>query len=97
MTLDIYHIIRRPIVTEKSTKLEEGLNQVVFEVDGRANKNQIKQAVEQIFKVKVEGVNTMRMRGKPVRRGLQFSRRANWKKAVVTLKQGERIEFYEGA
>lgn len=97
MTLDAYHIIKRPIVTEKSTIQDEVMNQVVFEVDPRANKHQIKSAVETIFKVKVLGVNTMRMRGKPVRRrGFDFGNRKSWKKAIVTLKEGDRIDFYEG-
>lgn len=96
MSLDVYHVIKRPIVTEKSTKLDEGMNQVVFEVDLRSTKHQIREAVETIFKVKVTDVNTLRMRGKPVRRGMVKSRRPHWKKAVVTLRQGERIDFYEG-
>jgi len=95
MTLDLYHIIRRPIVTEKSTILDEALNQVAFEVDSRANKHQIKEAVEKIFKVKVIKINTLRIRGKPVRRGWIFSNRQNWKKAIVTLREGDRIDFYE--
>lgn len=96
MTMDLYHIIRKPIVTEKSTIMDETLNQVVFEVDTRANKHQIKDAVEKIFKVKVIKVNTMRMRGKPVRRGMIFSNLSNWKKAIVTLREGEQIDFYGG-
>lgn len=96
MTMDLYHIIRKPIVTEKSTIMDETLNQVVFEVDTRANKHQIKDAVEKIFKVKVIKVNTMRMRGKPVRRGMIFSNLGNWKKAIVTLREGEQIDFYGG-
>jgi large subunit ribosomal protein L23 len=96
MSLDVYHVIKRPIVTEKSAKLDESLNQVVFEVDLRSTKHQIREAVETIFKVKVTDVNTLRMRGKPVRRGMVKSRRSHWKKAVVTLRKGERIDFYEG-
>ncbi len=97
MKVSEYQIIRRPIVTEKSTILDETLNQVVFEVDMRANKHQIRLAVEKVFKVKVINVNTMRVRGKPVRRrGMMFSNRQNWKKAIVTLREGDRIDFYEG-
>ncbi len=95
MTLQDYHIIKRPIVTEKSTIQEEGHNQVAFEVDPRAGKHQIKRAVESIFKVQVVRVNTMRMRGKPVRRGMTFGHKKSWKKAIVTLKEGDRIDFYE--
>ena len=97
MTMDAYHIIKRPVVTEKSSTMEETLNKAVFEVDKRATKHQIKQAVESIFKVKVTKVNTMRVRGKPVRRGMIFTRKGNWKKVVVTLQEGDRIDFYEGA
>lgn len=97
MTLDPYHVIKRPIITEKSALQDEVFNQVVFEVDPRANKNQIKNAIETIFKVKVVKVSTMRFRGKPVRRrGWFFSRRRHWKKAIVTLREGDRIDFYEG-
>ena len=94
--MDPHKVIIRPVISEKSYNLIETEGQYTFHVDRRANKNQIKEAVEKIFKVKVEGVNTMRMRGKPLRRGLHFARKANWKKAVVTLKPGERIDFYEG-
>jgi large subunit ribosomal protein L23 len=96
MTLDIYHIIRRPVITEKSSGLDERLNQVVFEIDPRATKTQVKEAVEKIFKVKVLKINTLRLRGKPLRRGNVFTQRRNWKKAVVTLRAGDRIDFYEG-
>jgi len=96
MSRDIFHIIRRPVVTEKSSKLDETLNQVVFEVDPRATKDQIRDAVEKIFKVKVLKINTLRFRGKPVRRGAVITRRSNWKKAVVTLREGDKIDFYEG-
>jgi len=96
MSRDIFHIIRRPVVTEKSSKLDESLNQVVFEVDPRATKDQIRDAVEKIFKVKVLKINTLRFRGKPVRRGAVFTQRSNWKKAVVTLREGDKIDFYEG-
>jgi large subunit ribosomal protein L23 len=97
MSLDPYHIIKRPVVTEKTTILEEKENQVVFHVDPRASKHQIKDAIESIFKVKVKKINTMRLRGKPVRRGLVVGRRSHWKKAVVTLAEGQTIDFYQGA
>ena len=96
MTLDPYTIIRRPIITEKSTTMDETLNKVVFEVDRKATKHQVKTAVEQLFKVKVVKINSMRMRGKPLRRGLIFSQRGNWKKVILTLREGDRIDFYEG-
>lgn len=87
-------IIRRPIfLTEKSNTLRQG-NQVVFEVLRGANKVQIKNAVQQLFNVKVESVNTMLYRGKDRRMGRGYAKMQNWKKAVVTLKEGENIDFF---
>ncbi len=73
------------------------LNQLAFEVDRRANKIEIKKAVERIFKVQVEDVRTMNYQGKRKRLGRNEGRRRHWKKAVVTLKPGQKIEFFEGA
>lgn len=89
-------IIKRPIVTEKGTMLRQGANQVLFAVDTAANKIEIKQAVEALFNVHVEDVRTMNMKGKKKRYGMHAYTRSAWKKAVVTLKDGESIEFYEG-
>lgn len=89
-------IIKRPIVTEKGTMLRQDANQVMFAVDKGANKIEIKQAVEALFNVHVEDVRTMNMKGKKKRFGMHGYTRAAWKKAVVTLKDGESIEFYEG-
>ena len=87
-------IIRRPIfLTEKSNTLR-GQNQVVFEVLRGANKIQIKTAVQNLFKVKVESVNTMIYRGKDRRMGRGYAKMQNWKKAVVTLADGENIDFF---
>jgi large subunit ribosomal protein L23 len=87
-------IIRRPIVlTEKSNRLREQ-NQVVFEVARTANKIQIKDAVEKLFKVKVTDVNTLVMRGKERRMGRGYAKMQNWKKAMVTLKAGDSIDFF---
>lgn len=96
MTMDHFSVIRRPIVTEKSTDKKEEFNQVVFEVDTRANKFQIKEAVERIFKVKVMKVRTQQMRGKVRRVGRNFGKKSDWKKAVITLRAGDRIDFFEG-
>lgn len=93
----MYNVIRRPIVTEKSTALKEFENQVVFEVDRRANKHEIRDAVERLFEVKVDGVRTANMPGKPKRFGRTIGRRASWKKAIVTLAEGEELDFFEGA
>jgi len=90
-------IIRRPIfLTEKSNTLR-GKNQVVFEVARDANKVQIKDAVQKLFSVKVESVNTMVYRGKDRRMGRGYAKMQNWKKAVVTLKDGENIDFFAEA
>ena len=88
-------ILIRPIVTEKSTALMEQ-GKYTVRVPLAATKIQIRQAVEQIFKVKVQAVNTMRYEGKLKRMGRTQGRRSDWKKAVVTLKPGEAIELFEG-
>ena len=91
-------IIRRPIfLTEKATLLREKHNQVVFEVARDANKVQIRDAVQRLFKVRVSGVNTMIMRGKDRRMGRGYSRTQNWKKAIVTLHEGEPLDFFADA
>ena len=88
-------IIKRPIaLTEKAARLKEQ-NQVVFEVALGANKIQIKHAVEELFNVKVTDVNTLVQRGKPKRLGRQELKRPNWKKAIVTLQEGDDIQFFD--
>lgn len=94
--LEEYRIIRRPIITEKGTTLKDANNQVVFEVELGANKPQIRKAVEKIFKVTVLSVQTQNRSGKRKRLGRTMGRRKNWKKAIVTLKEGDRVEFFEG-
>jgi len=93
---DPYSIILRPIVTEKSMQLKETQNKVTFEVHPKANKQEIKAAVEKLFNVKVLSVNTLNVRGKKKRLGRVVGRTKNWKKAVVTLAPGHHIEFFEG-
>jgi large subunit ribosomal protein L23 len=91
-------IIRRPIIlTEKVNTLRENENQVVFEVARAANKVQIKDAVQKLFKVQVIGVNTMVVRGKERRMGRGHARTQNWKKAIVKLKEGDSIDFFAEA
>lgn len=88
-------IIRRPIIlTEKSNQLRE-LNQVIFEVAPSANKIEIKDAIQKLFKVTVVDVNTMRYRGKERRMGRGYARLQNWKKAIITLKEGDQIQFFD--
>jgi len=94
---DPRQILRRPLITEKSTLAKEEANQLVFEVDPRANKVEIRQAVEQIFKVKVLKVRTINYQGKRKRLGRSLGRRRHWKKAYVTLAPGHSVEFFEGA
>jgi large subunit ribosomal protein L23 len=91
-------VIRRPIIlTEKATLLREKGNQVVFEVARDANKVQIRDAVQRLFKVSVTGVNTMVLRGKDRRMGKGRGKMQNWKKAIVTLKEGDAIDFFSDA
>jgi len=91
-----YSILRRPVVTEKTTLQKELTNMVTFEVDRGANRVDIKRAVEKAFGVKVMSVQTMQVTGKMKRRGKILGKRRNWKKAMVRLMPGERIEFFEG-
>ena len=89
-------IIRRPINSEKGSALNEKFNVYLFEVSPKANKVEIKQAVEKLFGVKVATVRTVIGHGKLVRRGLSMGRKRNQKKAYVTLKEGEKIALFEG-
>lgn len=93
---NMYEVIKRPILTEKTTLQKEESNKITFEVDQRANKIEIKQTVEKIFKVKVVDVHTMTVRGKVKRLGRFSGKRSDWKKALVTLKPGEQVPFLEG-
>jgi large subunit ribosomal protein L23 len=90
-----YSVLLRPLVTEKTTVLT-GQDKYVFEVDLRANKNQIREAVQIAFNVRVTDVNTMVMKGKPKRFGRKVTVRPDWKKAIVTLVPGDKIELFEG-
>ncbi len=92
-----YEIIKRPLITEKTSIQKEIANQLTFEVDRRANRIEIKRAIETAFSVKVASVQTMQVKGKVKRRGRNIGKRRNWKKAIVTLMPGERIDFFEGA
>lgn len=96
MKKDIHSILRRPLITEKTTAQKEDTNQVAFVVRKDANKIEIRQAVEQLLDVKVESVNTMIYRGKPKRVGRSMGYRTGWKKAIVTLAEGSEVEFFEG-
>ncbi|MGD0266215.1 MAG: 50S ribosomal protein L23 [Candidatus Methylomirabilota bacterium] len=92
-----HQTVLKPLLTEKGTRLKEEGNQYLFQVAKTANKVEIKQAIEQLFKVTVLDVRTARVRGKVKRLGRFQGRRPDWKKAIATLKEGDSIELYEGA
>ncbi len=94
--MNVHDIIYRPVVTEKSTIAREIGNVVTLAVDPRANKHQIKNAVESLFSVSVTNVRTSRMPRKSRRVGKYLGHKAEWKKAIVTLADGQSIEFFEG-
>ena len=96
--MQLEDIIKRPLMlTEKGNVLRETQNQFLFEVDRRANKIQIRQAVEKLFNVKVTDVRTLIVRGHMRRMGRGYEKTRNWKKAIVSVKDGDTIEFFEGA
>lgn len=94
--MDPHQVIIRPVISEKSYTLIETEGQYTFQVDKRANKNQIKAAIESAFDVSVYKVNTSNVKSKPKRQGLTRGRTATWKKAVVRLAEGDSIELFEG-
>jgi large subunit ribosomal protein L23 len=93
--MNAYQIIIRPLITEKNTNLMT-LNKYCFQVAQTANKQEIKQAIEEVFSVSVVNVHTMNVRGKLRRRGQKLGYTSDWKKAIVTLAEGNRIELFEG-
>jgi large subunit ribosomal protein L23 len=94
--MNVREILIAPVVSEKSYSLIED-NKYSFRVHDRAHKTQIRQAVEELFDVKVEGVNIVHVRPKPKRRGVSKGIKPGWKKAIVQLRAGDRIEIFEGA
>jgi large subunit ribosomal protein L23 len=92
----LYNTIVRPIVTEQSSAAYQEKGEYTFEVAPDANKQSIKQAIEKLFGVKVTGVWTLNVRGKTRRVGTSTGRRPHWKKAIVTLRQGDTISIFEG-
>ena len=92
---DVYHVISSPLITEKGTLVNEQGNQFLFRVRPEANKVEIRRAVETLFKVRVEKVHTLNYLGKKRRVGKSLGQRPGWKKAYVTLAQGQRIDFFE--
>ncbi len=91
---DVYSVLKRPLFTEQNDRLKEKFNKYVFEVELHANKIEVRQAVEKIFGVTVVKVNTMQVLGKVKRRGRTEGKRPDWKKAIVTLKEGDTIPIW---
>jgi large subunit ribosomal protein L23 len=92
----IYDVIKKPLFTEKGMEIKERENKILIQVASEANKHEIRQAMEEIFKVKVEKVATVNIKGKLKRHGKSIGRRSDKKKAIVTLKKGEKLDFVEG-
>ncbi|RJQ39877.1 MAG: 50S ribosomal protein L23 [Nitrospiraceae bacterium] len=95
--MSLYSVIKKPLFTEKGSNLKESQNKILVEVAKDANKLEVRKAVEEIFKVKVEKVATINTAGKIKRHGKSIGRRSDRKKAVVTLKKGEKLDFIEGS
>ncbi len=93
--VELRKLLKRPLMTEKSVRLQETENSYAFEVPRSTNKIEIKRAVEEIFDVEVQSVRTITVHGKLKRMGRYEGRRRSWKKAVVTLKEGHKLELYE--
>lgn len=96
MKKDPGSIIRRPVITERASRIQETSNKYLFEVRKDANKIEIRKAVEEMFAVKVTGVNTVTVHGKMKQMGRFRGQGASWKKAIVTVVEGQSIEFFEG-
>jgi large subunit ribosomal protein L23 len=94
---DIRRVVVRPVISEKSFQLVQAHNQYTFRVLGGAHKTEIRQAVEEMFDVTVTDVRTVTVKSKPKRRGYTRGRRPGWKKAIVELQPGDKIEIFEGA
>lgn len=93
--MNLYHVIKRPLVTEKAAEAKE-IGKYIFEVDCRATKPDVRRAIEKLFRVKVTGVKTVSIRGRMKRFGKTVGRVSDQKKAIVTLKAGDKIELFEG-
>jgi len=95
--VNIFDVIKKPLVTEKSSLVQQEYNQYCFKVDRHATKYDVREAVQTVFKVKVTDVRTSKVPGKYKRVGKSTGKTSAWKKAIVTLKEGDRIDFLEGA
>lgn len=92
----VFDVIKKPLFTEKGMDMKESENKILIQVNTDANKHEIKQAMEEIFKVKVDKVNVVNIKGKKRRYGKSIGLRSDKRKAIVTLKQGEKLDFIEG-
>jgi len=90
-----FDLIRTPVITEKASDAKDLHNKITFSIDPRANRREIKEAVEKAFNVKVDKVNIMNNKGKVKRHGKHMGKRPDWKKAIVTLKEGDTIEVFD--
>ncbi len=97
MRRDPFDVLVKPLLTEKITGLQEAANCIAFVVQNDVNRIEVRQAVESVLKVKVKSVNIMKVMGKKKRQGRFLGKRPDWKKAVVTLHEGEKVELYERA
>ena len=97
MKRDPYDVLVKPLLTEKITGLQEAANRIAFVVQNDVNRIEVRQAVESVLKVKVKSVNIMNVMGKKKRQGRYLGKRADWKKAIITLHEGEKVELYERA
>lgn len=97
MSRNPFDVLVRPLLTEKITGLRERANRVAFVVKPEANRIEIRQAVEAALKVKVKSVNVINVLGKKKRQGRFVGKRSDWKKAIVTLREGEKVDLYESA
>ena len=97
MKRDPYDVLVKPLLTEKITGLQEAANRIAFVVQNDVNRIEVRQAVESVLKVKVKSVNIMNVMGKKKRQGRYLGKRADWKKAIITLNEGEKVELYESA
>lgn len=93
--MNIYDVIKKPLITEKTTVEKDDKNVLAFVVNGAANKIEIKAAVEKLFNAKVDAVNTVNVAGKTKRTAKGIGKRSNWKKAYVTLTEGSNVDFFE--
>ena len=94
--MSIYKILKTPYLTEKTNELKDSINQITFKVDKKSNKNEIKKAVEKIFSVSVEKICIINQKGKKKKLGKSEGMRSDWKKAILTLKKGDKIGIFEG-